>query len=79
MPSLGPQDLRRLALPAQVGMEMVAPIVLGLVIDYQFGWLPWCTVVGAVLGFVAGVGHLILIATRMNDPPGAEPPGRDEP
>jgi F0F1-type ATP synthase assembly protein I len=69
MPELGPQEFGRLALPAQIGSEMVAPIVLGLVIDWYFGWLPWCTVVGAVLGFVGGTYHLITIANRMNEPP----------
>jgi F0F1-type ATP synthase assembly protein I len=44
---------------AQVGTEMVAPLLVGLLLDWLFGWLPWATVVGAVLGFVGGMYHMI--------------------
>jgi F0F1-type ATP synthase assembly protein I len=44
---------------AQVGTEMVAPLLVGLLLDWLFGWLPWATVVGAVLGFVGGMMHMI--------------------
>jgi ATP synthase protein I len=44
---------------AQVGMEMVAPLLLGLALDYSFGWLPWATAIGGVLGFVGGMFHMI--------------------
>ena len=44
---------------AQVGVEMVAPLGIGLGLDFYFGWLPWATVTGAVLGFV-GAGYAIV-------------------
>ena len=52
---------------AQVGMEMAAPIGLGLLLDHYFGWSPWGIVGGAVFGLVAGVAHLAMLANRRND------------
>ena len=52
---------------SQIGMEMVTPIALGLVIDYYLGWLPWATVVGAVLGLIGGLAHLVQL-TKKDDP-----------
>jgi formate-dependent nitrite reductase membrane component NrfD len=45
----------------QIGMEMVAPLVIGLILDDQLGWTPWATVCGAAFGLVGGLAHLILI------------------
>jgi len=53
----------------QVGMEMVAPVVLGLLLDHYFAWTPWATVSGAALGFVGGLGHLVSLLNRRNDAP----------
>jgi F0F1-type ATP synthase assembly protein I len=52
---------------AQVGVEMVVPIGVGLAIDYRFGLLPWATVVGAVVGFAVGILHLISLVNRRHD------------
>jgi F0F1-type ATP synthase assembly protein I len=60
---------------AQVGVEMVAPIGLGLALDYYFGWLPWATVVCAVLGFVGGMAHLVLMVTKHDAEERQKPPG----
>jgi len=49
---------------AQVGLEMVAPLVLGLLLDAWLGWTPWTAVIGAVLGLVGGVAHLIALLNR---------------
>ena len=49
---------------AQAGLEMVAPLLLGLGVDYYFGWLPWATVTGIVVGFVGGFIHLIMMINR---------------
>lgn len=51
---------------AQVGMEMVAPLGVGLALDFYFHWSPWGTVTGAVLGLVAGIGHLVSILNRQD-------------
>ena len=32
---------------AQVGLEMVVPIVIGVLADSYFGWGPWGVVVGS--------------------------------
>jgi ATP synthase protein I len=46
---------------AQVGVEMVVPTLLGYWIDSWLGTTPWITIVAAVLGFAAGMIHLIMI------------------
>ena len=38
----------------QVSMELVAPVILGLVLDHYLGWSPWGVVGGAVLGLCGG-------------------------
>lgn len=43
----------------QVGIEMVAPLVVGLFADYYLGISPWLAVFGAVVGFAGGLVHLI--------------------
>jgi F0F1-type ATP synthase assembly protein I len=48
----------------QVGLEMVAPIVLGLWLDGQFGWSPWGAVAGAVFGLVVGLMHLVYMLNQ---------------
>jgi hypothetical protein len=50
---------------AQVGLEMVAPIALGAYLDYRWGWLPWLTAVGAVVGFVGGFMHLFVLLRKV--------------
>ena len=58
------KDLGKALALSQIGMEMVVPIILGLVIDYYLGWLPWATVVGAVLGLVGGLAHLVQLTKK---------------
>jgi F0F1-type ATP synthase assembly protein I len=59
---------------AQVGMEMVAPLGIGLALDYYLHWSPWGVVVGAILGLVAGVGHLVAILNRHQQNDARRPP-----
>lgn len=47
---------------AQVGIEMVVPLALGAWLDYAMGWGYWAAVAGALVGFVGGTIHLILMA-----------------
>jgi F0F1-type ATP synthase assembly protein I len=64
----GPEERRYglyLAL-GQAGMEMVAPVVLGVLLDRWLATTPWLTVVGVVVGFVGGLGHMIVLAGRLN-------------
>jgi F0F1-type ATP synthase assembly protein I len=39
----------------QIGMEMAAPVALGVWLDHAWDCLPWLTVVGAVLGLALGL------------------------
>ena len=67
---LGDQrDMRRYMTLSQVGLEMVAPIGVGLALDHYLGWLPWGTVVGAVLGFSVGLVHLIWVVSKDDSDP----------
>ncbi len=59
-----PRELGYYAALAQTGLEMVLPAVVGHYID---GWLetaPWITIIAAVVGFTAGLIHLIFLANR---------------
>lgn len=65
----GPPDPKKLAFYfslAQIGLEMVVPLVIGLFLDHQLGWMPWGTVVGAVFGLVAGMAHLVSMLNQKN-------------
>ena len=56
-----PREMGYYAALAQVGVEMVVPILFGWWID---GWLattPWITIVAAVVGFAAGMVHMVMI------------------
>ena len=60
------KELGRYLALGQVGMEMVVPIVLGLVADHYLPIAPWGLVAGAALGLVGGLAHLIHQANKMN-------------
>lgn len=64
---LNPREFGHYVSLAQVGLEMVAPIGIGLLLDYQFGWSPWGVVIGAVIGLVGGIAHLVALANRTGD------------
>ena len=70
-PSL--EDLAQYAALAQVGLEMAAPIAIGVALDYWLGWMPWATVCGAVVGLVGGMAHLIAILNRRAEGPAKRP------
>jgi F0F1-type ATP synthase assembly protein I len=61
-----PQELGFYFSLSQVGLEMVFPVVVGVLLDNATGWAPWCVVVGAVLGLVTGLTHLVLLLDRRN-------------
>jgi F0F1-type ATP synthase assembly protein I len=73
-----PKDVGRAYGMAQVGIEMVAPIGLGVALDYWLGWTPWATVAGAVLGFVGGLVHLVSMMNQQ-DRNGPKKPGSGAP
>jgi F0F1-type ATP synthase assembly protein I len=50
---------------AQTGLEMVAPIVVGILLDSYLGWQPWGVAVGAVVGLAGGLWHLVVILQKL--------------
>jgi F0F1-type ATP synthase assembly protein I len=49
---------------AQVGLEMVVPIGLGVWLQDLYDFRPWGVVVGAVLGLTVGLTHLVVMTNR---------------
>ncbi len=63
---------------AQVGLEMVAPIGIGALLDAYLGWTPWGIVGGCIVGFAGGMLHLVVMlqqheAEQRRQPPGDKP------
>ena len=54
--------LARLLMLSQVGLEMAAPVGAGALIDWWLGISPWGVIVGAVLGFIGGLVHLVKLS-----------------
>ncbi len=45
-----------------VGFEFVLPILAGVWVDRKLNSSPWGVLIGAVLGFLVGMAHLIRLA-----------------
>jgi len=60
----GPKQLGFYLALSQVGMEMVVPVAAGVAADYYLGWGPWGAVLGAILGLVGGITHLVVLLNR---------------
>jgi F0F1-type ATP synthase assembly protein I len=58
------RELTRYTTIAQVGLEMAVPPGLGALVDAYFGVGPWGVVVGAVLGLIIGLLHLVQLVNR---------------
>ena len=69
----GPRELAKYYSLAQVGLEMVAPIALGVWLDTRYDLMPWLTVTGAVVGLVGGVFHLLLLLKRFEADGSSQP------
>jgi len=59
---------------AQTGVEMVVPIAIGAFLDNRYGWSPWATAVGAVLGLAGGLWHMLLMIKRNEERQRSQPP-----
>ena len=72
------KDLSRYLALGQVGLEMVAPIALGVELDSYLGWSPWGVIAGVVIGFVGGLAHLVTMTkpSGLSKPPRPAPPAR---
>jgi F0F1-type ATP synthase assembly protein I len=68
------RDMRRYFAYSQIGLEMVAPIVVGLLLDLWLHCLPWGVLTGVVLGLSVGMVHLVYLVNK--DDPDSSPPGR---
>ena len=55
-------------------MEMVVPIVVGVLLDQWLGTVPWIMVGGVLLGFVGGLIHMMAILSKMDRSDRREPP-----
>jgi ATP synthase protein I len=59
---------------AQTGVEMVAPIAVGAFLDSRYGWSPWATAAGAVLGMAGGLWHMLSMIRRHEERQRTQPP-----
>ena len=73
---VNPRELGFYVSLAQVGLEMVAPVGLGAILDASFGWTPWATVIGFALGFIGGFLHLLVLLKRHEEAERRKPPGQ---
>jgi F0F1-type ATP synthase assembly protein I len=71
MPTNG-GDFRGLAMIGTAVAGMVATVLIGAWVDRRYGTEPWGVTIGAVIGIVGGVGHLITISRRSAG--GGKPP-----
>jgi F0F1-type ATP synthase assembly protein I len=74
---LHPRELGYYFALAQVGLEMVAPVAIGIALDHYLGWTPWGVIVGAFIGLVGGIGHLISLTSRRNNNGSSNPQRED--
>jgi F0F1-type ATP synthase assembly protein I len=63
-----PQQRRLLAVAYSASSTLTGPALLGLLIDWIAGTLPWCTVAGVLLG-MAGLFVLLIRLTKSKEPP----------
>jgi len=62
-----PSEFGKYLVFAQVGFEMVVPIVLGLLADNHWETRPWGVVAGVVLGLAGGLWHLVYLAKKFDE------------
>jgi F0F1-type ATP synthase assembly protein I len=82
MPDNRPPDAREMRYYlslAQTGLEMVVPLIVGLVIDYYAGTTPWFAIAGLVLGFVGGITHLVVMGNKHDAAAGRDQRGSNPP
>jgi F0F1-type ATP synthase assembly protein I len=62
------RELNVLAMIFIVGGEMVVPVLIGIYLDRVTGWSPWLAIIGALVGFVGGTFHVLMIGRRLGGP-----------
>lgn len=45
-----------------ISLEMALPAFIGHWLDRKWGTTPWLTALGAILGFITGMSHLLRMA-----------------
>jgi F0F1-type ATP synthase assembly protein I len=60
------KELGRYVALGQIGLEMVVPIVVGVLVDRYLGTTPWAVVAGAALGLLGGFVHLVHLLNKMD-------------
>jgi ATP synthase protein I len=70
----GPRQMGYLIALGQVGMEMVAPIAIGVGLDVWLGTMPLFVVIGVLVGLVGGMAHMMAILKRMDQSKSKKPP-----
>jgi len=68
------RDLGSLFALAQTGVEMVAPVAVGLVADNYFGSSPIGVAAGALIGLAGGLTHMLIMLKRAEERGPSEPP-----
>ena len=68
------RDLGSLFALAQTGVEMAAPVGLGLLADNYFGSSPIGVAAGAVIGLAGGLTHMVLMLRRAEQERSTDPP-----
>lgn len=65
-----PGGYQSMGVAYSVPSALVAPVLVlvfvGAWADRRFGWSPWATLVGALLGFVCGMVNMVRMANRLN-------------
>jgi F0F1-type ATP synthase assembly protein I len=62
-----PQEMGYYLTLGQIGLEMVVPVVAGLVIENYLGGRPWGIIAGAAFGLIGGFTHMLILLNRQND------------
>ena len=68
------EQFRSLGLIYQLVSEFLAPIVLGLLVDWLAETAPWATIIGVLIGVLIGGTRIYRIAGRIGNTNPPSPP-----
>ena len=64
---MNPKTLGKYYALGQCGLEMVAPMILGIFIDKWLNTSPVFISICAVIGFVGGLYHIIVLSKQIDE------------